>query len=409
MKAMLRSGSSGRTGFFGLLLCLAGLGAAAAALPPEEEKLASANSGFAFALLKQIVKEQPGTNIFISPYSAGTVLKMIGNGAAGKTKEEMEHVLGTSGMTAQSLNRACKEMDESVRSAQSNVVLTLANSIWYRPGVELRPEFASVNQDFYGATLSALDFTDPRSAGAMNRWAEEATQGRIKTIIEPPIPGSFQVFLANAIYFKGTWLLQFDQKQTSERPFYLSGGGQKPAPMMRQKARFSYQGASGFQAVRLPYAGDRLGMYVLLPATNSSIEKLLLGLDGRAWQANVLPKFEQREGTLVLPRFKLEYGVQLKKPLQALGLRLAFERDADFSAMSATPLFLDEVKQKAFVEVSEEGTEAAAVTLGGIRNTAVRETQKPFEMVADRPFLFVIEDSQAKAILFVGAMFEPAL
>src|SRR5438445_7762257 len=201
-----------------VLLC-ACASRAGAALPPEQEKLAAANNGFGFALLKEIVQEQPATNIFISPYSVSTVLEMVGNGAAGKTKQEMERVLGTGGFKGRSLNRACKQMDELVRSAESNVVLTLANAIWYRPGIELKPEFATANTEFYGATLGPLDFTDPRSAGVMNQWADEHTHGKIQRIVEPPIPGSFQVFLANAIYFKGVWLSRFDRKETRERPF----------------------------------------------------------------------------------------------------------------------------------------------------------------------------------------------
>ena len=377
------------------------------ALSSDDEKLAAANNTFAFALLKQISREQPATNIFISPYSASLVLQMIDSGAAGQTKKEMDHVLGIDALQPASLNTACKELDQSLRSVQTNVTLTLANSIWYRPGIELLPEFAAANQQYFSAALNMLDFTDPRSAGIMNKWADENTRGKITKIVDPPIPGSYKVFLANAIFFKGTWLAQFDSKETRTRPFHLPDATRKQVPIMQQKGHFTYQDTKELQAVRLPYAGKRLGMFVLLPHTNSSLDKLTANLDAAAWKNTVLPKFLSQEGTVALPRFKLEYSIKLKPILQAMGMKLPFEEAADFSRMSSSRLYVDEVKQMSFVEVNEEGTEAAAVTLGGMKMTAVREPTKPFEMIVDHPFLFLIEDNLTHSILFMGVIVDP--
>ena len=385
---------------FGALPCTAALGA-------HEEKLADANNYFAFNLLKQIAHDQAGTNIFISPYSVSAVLDMIENGAVGETKKEMDRVLGISGLGAESLNEACKGLDAAIRSAGTNVTLTLANSIWYRPSIQLRPEFSALNENYFHAALNMLDFTDPRAAGNINKWVEENTGGKIKKIIDPPIPGSFQVFLANAIYFKGTWLSQFDTRQTKQRLFHLGNAGTKPVSLMQQKGRFSYQESDQFQAIRLPYKGARLGMFVLLPQTNSTPEKILTDLDAAKWKNAMLPKFTSREGTIALPRFKVEYGVQLKPALQALGMKLPFSQNADFSKMSSTSLYLDEVKQKSYVEVNEEGTEAAAVTIGGMKATAVHAPTKPFEMIVDRPFILLIEDNLTKTLLFLGIIVDP--
>jgi serpin B len=178
--------------------------------------------------------------------------------------------------------------------------------------------------------------------------------------------------------------------------------------MMRQLGHFSYQAGDGFQAVQLPYAGGRLQMHLFLPATNSSPAKLLASLNGETWRNKIRPQFMDREGTLALPRFKMEYEVLLNDPLKALGMRSAFSSAADFSAMADEPLFVSEVKQKSYVDVSEEGTEAAAVTVGIIRATAILRPQEPFEMIVDRPFLFVIVDDQTKSILFMGVVYEPA-
>jgi len=390
----------------GLLVCL--VGSAAAAAPADQAKLVSGDTGFAFGLLTELAKEQPARNVFISPYSISTVLQMVCNGAGGHTRDEMTRVLGTTGLEARALHRAHKDLDQSVRSAQADVTLNIANAIWYSVGIELRPGFASLNQDSYGATLDALDFTDPRTGGVVNTWADKATHGRIKNIVAGRLPGDTKMLLANAIYFKGNWEQKFDPKATKPRAFHRADGGQRQVPMMEQSGKFEYQEGNGCQAVRLPYKGGRLGLYVLLPEAGSSVEKLLATLNPEVWQGKLLRQLQSREGKLVFPRFRLEYGAELKPPLEAMGMKLPFGPAADFSGMSATPLYLSAVKHKSFVEVNEEGTEAAAVTVAVMKATSLQRPSPPFEMVVDRPFLFVIADNVTKAILFVGVVYEPA-
>jgi serine protease inhibitor len=378
-----------------------------AASPTDEAKLVSGDTSFGFGLLQELAKEQPAQNVFISPYSISTVLQMVCNGAGGATREEMARVLGTSGLEAGALNRAYKGLNQSVRDAETNVVLNIANAIWYRMGVELRPAFVSANKDYYDATMEALDFASPATAGIVNAWAEKNTHGRIKNIIAGRLPGDTAMVLANAIYFKGTWERQFDPKATKQRAFHLAGSSQKQVPMMERTGEFAYQEGNGCQAVRLPYAGRRLGMYVLLPEAGSSAEKLLASLNGEMWQDKLLPQLKTRKGTLALPRFKLEFGAELKGPLEAMGMKLPFSHGADFSGMSASPLFLSAVKHKSFVEVNEQGTEAAAATVGVMSLAIARPITPPFEMVVDRPFVFVIGDNVTKAVLFMGVVFDP--
>jgi serpin B len=392
---------------FGVLLCFAGLTVLAAA-PADQEKLASANTGFAFDLLKQITREQPGTNIFISPFSVSTVLQMVGNGAAGDTKAEMQRVLKTTGLPAETLNAAGKDLNQSLNS-QTNVILNLANAIWYQAGFHLEPAFVSDNQNFFAAKLAGVDFAKPESAQTINDWADKSTHGKIKEVVQFPFPPSTRVILANAIYFKGQWDRPFDKQSTKDRAFNIvSGGTPKQVPTMWQRGHFNYQRGDGFQAVRLPYAGKRLQMYLFLPDTNSSPAKLLADLNADTWRDKILPKFEDKQGMLAFPRFKLDYDVILNDPLKASGMRRAFAVDADFSAMADKPLFVSEVKQKSFVEVNEEGTEAAAVTTVKMTLSAMPAPKKMFEMIVDRPFFFVIGDDQTKSILFMGVIYDPA-
>jgi serpin B len=390
----------------GLLLGFASL-VAMAALPADQEKLASANTGFAFDLLKQITGEQPDKNIFISPFSVSTVMQMVVNGAAGDTKAEMQRVLKTAGLPTETLNAACKDLNQSLNS-QTNVILNLANAIWYKAGFHLKPAFVSDNQNFFSAKLAGVDFTKPESAQTINDWADASTHGKIKQVVRWPFDPLTRVILANAIYFKGKWDRQFDKSKTQPHVFHLSGGGEKQTPTMWQHGDFSYQEGGGFQAVRLPYAGGRLQMYLFLPATNSTPAKLLADFNGEAWRDKILPQFEKHKGTLALPRFKMEYAVVLNDPLKALGMKQAFSENADFSAMAGEPLYVSEVKQNSFVDVNEEGTEAAAVTTVTMKATGMFRPDKSFEMIVDRPFLFVIGDDQTKSILFMGVIYDPA-
>jgi len=378
-----------------------------AATGADVEKLASANSSFGFSLMKQVAGERSNGNAFVSPYSVSAALQMVWQGTAGETKKEMDEALALDGFKADAAATAYKALDKSIKASGTNVVLSIANSIWYAPNIELKPQYISINQNSYGAKLSALDFTDPRAAGVVNSWVSEQTRGKIEKIVEPPLSAMTGAFLANAIYFKGTWQHKFDTAATKDEPFHLRNGSQKQVGMMRQTRKFRYQEGRGFQAVRLPYSGERLGMFVLLPATNSNPETVLAGLTADVWNGQILPKFAEREGTVGLPRFKLHFKADLIQALKAMGIRQAFAPAANFSGISDTPLFVSGVEHASFVEVNEEGTEAAAATGITMRMTSIRPTVEPFQMIVDRPFLFVIEDSTSHSILFIGVVNEP--
>ena len=212
--------------------------------------------------------------------------------------------------------------------------------------------------------------------------------------------------LANAVYFKGKWEDPFELRDTKDRPFHLRGGREKPMPMMEQNRKFSYRRGTGYQAVRLPYQDGSLCMYVFLPDPDSSPEKLLGIMTGDAWRRVTRPGFSERPGRLVLPRFRLDYRVEMKRPLMALGMKAAFDK-ADFSGISDDGLSVTAVRQATFVEVNEQGTEAAVVTLSPGASGIELNPPKPFEMIVDRPFLFLIADEQTGLILFMGVVFDP--
>lgn len=389
----------------GILVCLATSGA----LAGNASNLAQSANGFAFNLCNQILKGQPRENLFMSPYSVSVAIQMLCNGAAGKTRAEIEGALNIKDLPQNHINGFYQELNASLTS-QTNVALDVANSIWVDKGFELRPAFVATNEAFFGATLGTVNFETPESAETINRWSADSTRGKINGIVSFPFPANTEVILANAIYFKGDWEQPFDKHQTRRRYFYMGGGMIKQTPMMSRHGAFQYEEGDGFQAVELPYAGDRLEMVLLLPATNSTPAKLLGGLTGKDWNDKILPGFTAREGTVVFPKFKLNCHLLLNQPLKSIGMQEAFVQGAaNFSGMSADPLFVSEVLQKSFVNVDEQGTEAAAVTTVIVRATAVMRPINTFDLIVDRPFLFVIADKPTGAILFMGIVNDPTV
>lgn len=387
----------------GIALCLA----AAVAFASDVPGLAQANNGFAFSLFSSVSQSPAEQNIFMSPYSVSVALQMLCNGAAGKTRAEIQSALNTKDLPQDEINGYYKDLNSSLTS-QTNVALDLANSIWLNRGFELKPAFISTNESFFGAMLGTVNFETPESAELINRWAVDSTRGKITDVVSFPFPANTEVILANAIYFKGEWAEKFDQQLTQARYFYLAGGMIKQTPMMSRHGKFQYEEGDGFQAVELPYAGDRLQMILFLPATNSSPAKMLATFNGKSWKEKILPGFLNREGTVVFPKFKLNSKLLLTKPLQALGMQEAFvPGTANFSGMSGDPLYVSEILQKSFVDVNEQGTEAAAVTIVTIRASVMMKPVPPFEMIVDRPFFFVISDRRTGAILFMGIVNDP--
>lgn len=213
-------------------------------------------------------------------------------------------------------------------------------------------------------------------------------------------------FLINAVYFKGKWTTQFDKKQTAEYPFYLAAGREKKHPMMSQSGKYRYYETKQFQAVSLPYGKDeRLSLYIFLPSQNSNLSAFNKNLNAENWE-KWMSQFRSQKGFIRLPRFKMNYDIKLNDTLKILGLGVAFGNRANFSGIGDN-LSISEVKHKTFVEVNEEGTEAAAVTSVGVAPTAAIPQEQPFQMIVNRPFFCAIRDNQTSTVLFMGSIVEP--
>ena len=370
-------------------------------------QLVAANTAFALGLMNQVAQARPDANVFISPFSVSSALQMVGNGAAGETKAEMQRVLQAAGLSADSLNAACKDLNQQLATRQ-DVILNLANGLWFQQGFHLKSAFVDANRKFFQARLAGVDFGKPSSARTINAWADQQTRGKIKEVVQFPFPPLTRLVLANAIYFKGQWVEPFEKRLTRPREFHLPDGQAKRTPMMAREGSFVYRETAEFQAVRLPYKGG-LQMELFLPSTNSSPQKLLTALAAPGnWQQAARSGFSLEEGSVILPKFRIEYDVQLNQALKALGLKRAFTAHADFSGIADEPLAISQVKQKSYVDVNEEGTEAAAVTSVTMTALAIRRPPpKQFAMILDRPFFFVISDAASGSLLFMGIVNNP--
>ncbi len=365
---------------------------------PDVSSVASANTRFGFKLLHDLRERDPGGNIFISPLSISIALTMTYNGAVGETERAMAEVLEIDALDLSTINNSNKALRNSLERPDPKVEISIANSIWSRQGVAFNADFLERNRLFFEAEIASLDFSSPQAAETINEWVDTNTNGKIEKIVERIDPQTL-LFLINAIYFKGNWQDEFDKAQTRPGTFHLSDGSEKQVQMMRREGEYPYFRGENFEATSLPYGDGRLGMYIFLPNRNSNLNKFLGNLNTENWEGWI-SQFGNRRQTMMLPRFKLEYEVRLNDTLEALGMGVAFGGGADFSGMGPS-LFISEVRHKTFVEVNEEGTEAAAVT------AVVGVKSLPPAFRVDRPFFFAIYDAETETILFMGTVTEP--
>ncbi len=357
-------------------------------------------------LLHELRKSDNAENVIISPYSISTALAMAYNGSSGDTATQMAKALGWDKTTLENINKANEQQRKLLERSDEGIELSIANSIWYQEGVEIRPSFLNTAENSYNAEINAEDnLSSSNTMNKINRWVKKNTQDKITSILSSPLSTDTLSVLINAIYFKGTWEHPFSEELTSEHPFTLGDGSLQQVMMMQQTYTFPYAETEDWQAIRLPYGDGRMSMLVILPSEQSTLDTLTQQLvkDPAAWQK----PFDSKNIHIRLPRFKTEYAKQLNQALQRLGMTYAFDPSkADFSQMSTIkPLYFSEVLHKTFLEVNEKGTEAAAVT--GLLFEAGSAPSTPVDMTIDRPFFFAIEDTQSKAWLFLGTITNP--
>lgn len=371
------------------------------------QELVEGNAAFALDLYRVLFDREE--NLFYSPYSLSAVLAMTYAGARGETERQMAEALHYT-LTQAQLHPAFNALDLALASpaeGEQAYRLRIANALWGQQGHEFLAPFLDTLAQNYGAGLRVVDFHRANEAlRVINGWVGDQTEGKIEELLPPgSVDDQTALVLTNAVYFQATWLHPFADAMTHNGAFTLLDGRQVTVPLMEQVAMLGYSERSGLQAVELPYAESTLAMVILLPDAGT-FEAFAQGLDAAELHA-ILGDIQPADVRLAMPRFRFEAGFELQEGLMELGMVDAFGAGADFSGMDGTrELFIDEVYHKAFVDVDEAGTEAAAAS------AVVMKRGKPateHEVQVNRPFLTLIRDTDTGAILFLGHVVDPSL
>nr|WKN39401.1 serpin family protein [Tunicatimonas sp. TK19036] len=380
-------------------------------LSATTETLVETSNNFAIDLFRSIQQENTSENVFISPLSVDIALHMTVNGGSGDTKAVMKETLGVVTMSDEEVNQAAKSLTDQLLGMDRQVILSIANSIWYQDVLTLQPGFDALIQNFYDGRIEGLSFTNPEAKETINDWVEDKTQGKIKNLIEEITPDDV-MFLINAIYFKANWQYQFDPSQTHDEPFYLADGTSVPVKMMSNKGtklHFLYR--EDLQLLDIPYGNGQFSMTIVLPQGDHSVDELIDQLSEEK-VADWLGQADTTTTQLMLPKFKTEFKLDLKDVLAGMGMELPFTPDASFHNFFAQNigenLYIDRVIHQSFIEVAEEGSEAAAATAVVISYRSSNSSPEPTVIRVDRPFVYFIREKHTQAILFAGTMLNPS-
>ena len=392
-------------------------------LTSNESGLLESSNKFGLNLFREIAANTAATeNIFISPLSVSYAFGICYNGANGDTREAIGATLEIAGLSVDEMNEAYRDVTQILTQTDPLVEFKVANSFWSRKGKAIQPDFIEMSRTYFDARVEEIDFQAPWAADTINAWVDRSTNGKIEKMVEPPISPSIAAILMNAIYFKGNWMFPFDTANTHSKTFYMADGSETECQMMwleeeehaiqveenviAPDTNATFFSNDYLKAISLPYGRGDYRMTIMMPNlwTNPdhTVDDLIDRFTWENWNS-WLEGFQPAGFTIGMPRFKFGYEVTLNEMLQTLGMEIAFDPSrADFGNMFVDGIgWIDQVKQKAFVQVDEKGTEAAAVT----QITFI--DSMPPGLVCDRPFLIVIHEDVSGAILFIGKIANP--
>lgn len=370
-------------------------------LPGKADEVIGRSNQFGIDLFKAVSSGEEG-NLMLSPLSASVALTMLLNGCEGETYAQIHGMLGYDALTIEEVNATYKALVEQLLGVDPEIRLALANAVFYRSGFQVHPSYLAVMDQIFSSDIEGLDFASPAALDRINGWASDNTFGKIPKVLDE-ISDQAVMFLMNALYFKGTWTYQFDKDLTAEGPFIRDDGTPVNVTMMHGHLPLRAHFGNGYTAIEMPYGRQNFSMVVILP--DGKINQFISGFTHDEWNTlttaldgNVTPV----EYDLVMPRFKFEFEKKLNEQLQGLGMVDAFIPSvADLSGIADADIFVSFVKQNTFVEVNEEGTEAAAVTTIGVELTSINS------LAVAKPFVFAIRERTSDALLFIGKVMVP--
>ena len=377
-------------------------------LTQAEQQLVTGNNDFAFNLFRLAgprvpsgpAGQEPEKATILSPISITYALGMLNNGAAGETQQQINKVLGFN--NADEVNAFCKKMLTEALQLDKLTKVQIANNIYVNKYYTLKPVFVEKANDYYNAQPETRDFADGKTRDVINQWASDHTEKMIEEVLsEDEFDPAAVSYLLNAIYFKGTWEVQFKKEETKEEAFKSTG---KIVPMMHLKQQFLYADKGDYEALKLPYGNGAYSMTILLPKDGKTTYDIAQSLTSESWK-RMWKSGVPSEGTIVdvkLPRFETNTDLDLIKIMSRLGMPKAFTVSAEFPDFCNVPTFIGLMKQVARIKVSEEGTEAAAVTVIGMKNSVTPSEPLHVNFHADHPFIYIISEQSTGAIFFIG-------
>ncbi len=371
-------------------------------LTEKSQQVIQQSNKFGIDVFKATSQAEAG-NLMLSPLSASTALTMLLNGCDGETYSQVHQLLGYEGMTIDEINDSYQNLVNQLLEVDNDVQLALANAVWYRQDFIVKPPFLNTMDSSFAAHVEKLDFSLPSALTKINGWASDNTNGKIPKVMDE-ISSDAVMFLMNALYFKGSWTQQFDKDKTSLKPFYPDNSSQMSVSTMFGKIPSKTYATSDYRAIELTYGRTNFSMVIIVPVNN--LAGFLETFDAEEWQ-NLTSAFDENpdtyENEVYLPKFKFSYEKVLNDQLKSLGMVDAFDSGlADLSGISDNDIFVSFVKQNTFVDVNEEGTEAAAVTTIGIV-----ETSMPLPFEVNKSFVFAIRERTTNTLLFLGKVVNP--
>ena len=377
-------------------------------LTQAEQQLVTSNNDFAFNLFRlagprvpsEPAGQEPEKGTILSPISITYALGMLNNGAAGETQQQINKVLGFN--NADEVNAFCKKMLTEALHLDKLTKVQIANNIYVNKDYTLNPVFVEKANDFYDAQPETRDFADGKTRDVINQWASDHTEKMIEEVLsEDEFDPAAVSYLLNAIYFKGTWKEKFKKEETKEEAFKSTG---KKVPMMHMEQQFLYADKGDYEALQLPYGNGAYSMTILLPKEGKTTYDIAQGLTAESWKTMWQSGVPSGGATVdvKLPRFETNTDLDLVKIMSRLGMPKAFTVSAEFPDFCNVPTYIALMKQVARIKVSEEGTEAAAVTVIGMKNSVTPSEPIHVDFHADHPFIYIISEQSTGAIFFIG-------
>jgi serine protease inhibitor len=376
----------------------------AAQKPNENSSIIAGNNKLSYDVMKKIIEDREKENVLISPLSLSTILALTENGALGETKEEMLKLMGLDNMNDEEINKEYNNLIQYYNNSSEDSI-KIANSMWLRYGADCKEGFINTASSYYGADINELDFTKEKAVDVINDWTYKNTNGKIKKALERIDEDTFMV-LINSLYFKDNWSEQFNERATKPEKFTLSDEKEIKVPMMKDEREVPYLADENFTAIKLYYDNTDTSMYILLPIKNIDIDTFIQSMDSDKMEKHI-EKFKYTDANIQIPKFQFEYEKELVDILKSLGMKAAFNgAEADFTNINSE-MYIDLIKQKCFIAVDENGTEAAAITVEADKTSDVMEEVKPIDFIVNRPFMFIIRDEKLGTTLFMGKVGNP--